>query len=456
MMRLIDDIEPVVKMKLMGLGVEYRVPTVMDLLGLAENTTPEDYEVSLAASVANLGDQAHAAIKRAPSGSVSSADQAKRSKTLKLDVAFRDCLVGLNPLGLPSKMTVALTDAHLELTPGAGDTTTAVTSLKRAAILLIDDVSILDSPGPPFASTRRPQAAPSLQVTELCSKGYVNICQISSAKAVVTASKDDEGEMQLEVELRDDLLVLETCADSTQTLIALANGLKPPTPPSKEIKYRTSVAPLEDLLASIRAEAFGRAEGDYDFDNDFEIAQELGGSTGSEIDFEAGQSESPLNLDSQYYEEAVQEELFDATSASMVAGSTRIEDTNDGVLLSTASLGAGSRSEHESSSDDLSIKDDYFAETSVPRGTAHRWNSKANNYDQHIDVKLQRSPLKVCVREVHIIWHLFDGYDWVRTREVIAKAVQEVEAKAHERRARLDRRAGHDQEFEEDETVIGD
>jgi autophagy-related protein 2 len=430
----------------------------MDILDLAEDATPEDYEVGLAASVANLGEQAHTAIKRAPSGPLASMGQAKASKPLKVDVAFRDCLVGLNPLALASKLTVVLTDAHLQMTPGTQDTLTAVTTMKRAAVLLIDDTSILDSPGAPFASTRRPQAAPSPQVTELCTKGYVNICQISAAKATVTASRDSEGDTQLEVEVRDDLLVLETCADSTQTLIALANALTPPTPPSKEIKYRTSVVPVEDLLASIRAEAFGQPEGVYDFDKDFEFAQEIGRDEGSELDFECGPSDSPLNLDSQYYEEAaVQEELFDATSSSILEEvGTKVEDTNDGVLLSTTGLDNPSSSGMESSSDDLSIHDDYFEGGSVIRGTAHRWNSKANKYDQHNDLKLQRSPLKVCVRDVHVIWHLFDGYDWTRTREVIAKAVQEVEAKAQERRARTDRRGAYDLELEEDETVIGD
>jgi autophagy-related protein 2 len=458
MMRLIDDIEPVLKIKLMGLSLEYRVPTIMDILDLAEDATPEDYEVGLAASVANLGEQAHTAIKRAPSGPLASMGQAKASKPLKVDVAFRDCLVGLNPLALASKLTVVLTDAHLQMTPGTQDTLTAVTTMKRAAVLLIDDTSILDSPGAPFASTRRPQAAPSPQVTELCTKGYVNICQISAAKATVTASRDSEGDTQLEVEVRDDLLVLETCADSTQTLIALANALTPPTPPSKEIKYRTSVVPVEDLLASIRAEAFGQPEGVYDFDKDFEFAQEIGRDEGSELDFECGPSDSPLNLDSQYYEEAaVQEELFDATFSSILEEvGTKVEDTNDGVLLSTTGLDNPSSSGMESSSDDLSIHDDYFEGGSVIRGTAHRWNSKANKYDQHNDLKLQRSPLKVCVRDVHVIWHLFDGYDWTRTREVIAKAVQEVEAKAQERRARTDRRGAYDLELEEDETVIGD
>jgi autophagy-related protein 2 len=452
MMRLIDDIEPVLKVNLIGLSLEYRVPTIMDVLDLAEDATPQDFEASLAASVANLGDQAHAAIKRVPSAPLSSVEQVKASKAIKVDVAFRDCLIGLNPLGIPSKLTVVLTESHLEVTPGKRDRLDAAATMNKASVLLVDDISILESTGAPFASTRRPQIAPSPQVTELCSKGYVNICQISSARAAVRVFRHEDEGTQLEVEVRDDLLVLETCADSTQTLIALANALKPPTPPSKEIKYRTSVVPVQDLLASITADAFGRAEGDYDFDNDFAIADELAGpvpeDAGSEDDFYGGQSDSPLDLHSQYYEEAaVQEELFDATNQSVVAEGPKIEDTSDGVLLSTASLGTGSS---------ISIHDDYFEQRLAVQGTAHRWNSKKNTYDNSNDSKVQRSPLKVSVRDVHVIWHLFDGYDWARTREVIAKAVQDVEAKAYERRARAGRRGDYEQDPDEDETVIGD
>ncbi|KAK3358915.1 hypothetical protein B0T25DRAFT_79867 [Lasiosphaeria hispida] len=450
MMRMIDDMEPVLKIKLLGLSVEYRVPTIMDVLDLAEDATPQDFEASLAASVANLGDQAHAAIKGAPAGPVSTVDQSKNSKPIKVDLALRDCLIGLNPLGLTSKLLVVLTEAHLEATPGKRNTVNAVATLKKASVLLIDDISILEANDGRFASTRQSQVTPSPQVTELCANGYVNVCQISAAKATVKVVKDAEGEARVEVEVRDDLLVLETCADSMQTLISLANALKPPTPPSKEIKYRTSVVPVEDLLASITADAFGRAEGDYDFDNDFAIAQELGGDIGSDDEYYGGDNDSPLQLDSQYYDEAaIQEELFDATAPSLV-GSTRVEDTSDGVLLSTASLST------ESNSDELLVEDNYFEAKSVVKGTAHRWNSKRNTYDESNDLKVQRSPLKVCVRDVHVIWHLFDGYDWARTREVITKAVQDVEAKAYERRARVERRGAYEQDFEEEETVIGD
>ncbi|KAK1756871.1 autophagy-related protein 2 [Echria macrotheca] len=448
MLRMIDDIEPVLKVKLMGLNVEYRVPTVMDVLGLANDATPQDFEASLAASVVNLGEQAHAAIKGAPAASPSPAEQRKDIKPVKLDVSFRDCLVGLNPLGLTSKLLVVLTDAHLDVVPGKRDSLDVVATLKRASVLLTDDISVLDSDEGQFATTRRAQVAPSPQITELCSKGYVNICQISAAKATVKVTKDTEGESHMDIEVRDELLVLETCADSTQTLISLANALKPPTPPSKEIKYLTSIVPVQDLLASITADAFGKAEGDYDFDEDFAMAQELGGDDLSDEDF-YGDNNSPLQLDSQYYQQgSIQEELFDATALSMTSGRTRAEDTLDGVLLSTASVDTGSG--------ELLVEENYFEQSPTVKGTAHRWNSKEDRYDDSNDLKVQRSPLKVQVRDVHVIWNLFDGYDWARTREVITKAVQDVETKAYERRARADRRTVYEQDYDEDETVIGD
>ncbi|KAK4179886.1 putative autophagy-related protein 2 [Triangularia setosa] len=446
-MRMVDDIEPVLKVRLNGLNVEYRVPTIMAVLELSEDATPQDYEASLAASVANLGDHAHAAIKGSPAGSAPPG-QENNSKPIKVDVAFEDCLIGLNPLGPPSKLVLALTTATLEVTPGKQDSVHAVLEMDKASILLIDDVTVLDAPGAPFASKRRPKVIPTPQITELCSKGYVHISQISKAQAVVNVTKDNNSDSQLEMELRDKLLVMETCADSTHTLIALANALTPPTPPSKEIKYKTSIVPVEDLLASITPDAFGHAEGDYDFDNDFlPIGGEQSGDMDSEHDYYGGPNDSPLNLDSQFYEEEViHEELFDATAQSLELSKTKVEETSDGVLLSTASLST------DNSSGRLSVEEGFFEKKkSAVKGTAHRWNSKKNKYDESNDTRTQRSPLKVGVRDVHLIWHLYDGYDWVRTRGVIAKAVKEVENKAYEKRAKAERKGDLDEE-----EIVGD
>lgn len=454
MMRFIDDMEPVLKVKLMGLVVEYRVPTIMDILGLAEDATPQDFEASLAASVANLGGQAHTALKGKQPEHVSTSEQPKSasSRPMAVDVAFRDCLIGLNPLGLTSKLVIALADAHIDVAPFKDNNVKIVGNLRKSSVLLIDDVTVLDGKEAPSTSRRRPSDASSPQVVDLCSKGFVDICQISSARATARVTKSDEGDQHVDIELRDDLLVLETCADSTQTLITLMNALKPPTPPSKEIKYKTSVVPVQDLLASLTADAFGKAEGDYDFDYDFAVPPELGDGTESEEDF-YGEGSSPLELDPRYYEEAaVEEQLFDAGASSVMSDHTTAQDTHDGVLLT--SLNA--TEERDDSGSELEVHEDYFGTASVIEGTAHRWNSSKNTYDQANDGKVLSSPLKVCVRDVHIIWNLFDGYDWTRTRDVISKAVQEVETKAYERRARTDRRAPFEQDVDEQETEIGD
>jgi len=65
--------------------------------------------------------------------------------------------------------------------------------------------------------------------------------------------------------------------------------------------------------------------------------------------------------------------------------------------------------------------------------------------------ELASMPLHVKVREVHFIWHLFDGYDWQKTRNTITKAVHDVENRAEERR----RRPFHDEQ-QESEPLIGD
>ncbi|KAI1087368.1 hypothetical protein F5B19DRAFT_77705 [Rostrohypoxylon terebratum] len=456
-MRIIgDEMEPVIKIRMRNLSIEYRVPTIMDILGLAEDTTPQDFEATLAASVANLGEHAHAAITGKPQVRSPTCNEGgnKDAKPTKVDFILQDCLLGLNPLGLTSKLTIVLTDAHFEIALSNGDDAKVLGQINRASILLVDDVSILDSKESSSTSRRRTSNTPTPQVVELCQQGYVDICFISSAKVTVHigANKVD-GNKWVDVELRDDLLVVETCADSTQTLIALANALAPPTPPSKQIKYRTNVVPVEDLLASISADAFGRAEGDYDFDNDFGLAQEL--SRDDDSDFGIGNSgqSSPLAVDSRYYDESsVEAQLFDAAD-SMLSERTTTQDTTDGVLLTNFN----SQPEEQIDDDGLIVNDNYFGAGSIIQGTAHRWNSAKNEYDHDNDTKVQRSPLSVRVRDVHFIWNLFDGYDWNRTREVISKAVHDIETTAIERQTRHDRaRMNTDMEVVEEETVIGD
>ncbi|KAK6583160.1 hypothetical protein PZA11_004236 [Diplocarpon coronariae] len=444
-----DEMEPVVKIKLWNLKFEYRVPTLMILMGMAEDATSQDVSASLTASVATLTDFATRKVTRTISQDAGAAPNPSGlgSKPMSIDVALRDCILGMNPMSLPSKVLVVLTEAHLEAVLPKDQTASASIELNKSSILVIDNVAHLTS-----RQSTKPRRhsfdGGSTQVADLCHTGYVSVSYISSAKAVIHMTTSGEEERAFDVELRDDLFVLESCADSTQTLISVLNNLSPPTLPSEETKYRTKVIPVQDLLSSLSGDAFGTAEGEYNFDDDFGLAE-------GEGDFPGGDS-GDLDYDSYYcqkeFDELYDEAIMEEGGGSSASTQLTIRDTHDGVLLDSFVQPLEAQDEPK----DLEFQEDHFGTGSILEGTAHRWNSVRNTYDRTNTYKIRKSPLKVCVRDVHIIWNLFDGYDWQHTRDAISKAVQEVESKAIERRARKERRPPFEQDIEDDETVIGD
>ncbi|EPE05630.1 atg c terminal domain-containing protein [Ophiostoma piceae UAMH 11346] len=546
MLRIIgNDMEPMIKIKMWGLNFEYRVPTIMDVLGLAEDITPQDFEASLAASVANLGEQAHSAIASSSAAAAKTKKKAQEdgAKPMVVDLSFRDCVVGLNPLGLSSKLNIVLVDTHLEMAvPQVDERIFTVIELNRLALLLVDDVSNLASAkevtfAPGHAARRSsgdtsylspPQSLSKDMVSRLSSRGFVEICQISAAKVIVDVSAPDEdGQKTIDLEVRDDLLVLETCADSTQTLITLANALKPPTPPSKEVKFKTEVMPVKDLLASISIDAFGRAEGNYNFDEDF-ILEEDDYAEGTAGDYSEGDLYGASPEQSQLLYAGHRSRAMEHSVASLPSALADDDDILFDGDLDDLDVGHGRHGGHEehgehgepgtvaeqlfnassvfserterppslsqsyadlaseslepiqlgyahndpiiSSVEEIKIIENFWgnAEDSVSDESTHanRWSSVQNNYDNNRSSggvglsSKKRPPLRVRVRDVHVIWNLFDGYDWQHTRDVITKTVEEVEAKAFERRQR-NRRSGNDQynpysDEEEEEAVIGD
>jgi autophagy-related protein 2 len=449
-----DEMDPVIKVKLWNIRVEYSVPLLMDFLGLSEMATTEEIVSGITASVATLTDVTFSGVPAA-SRKENTKDKESRcpdSKAMMVDVSLRECILALNPLGLLSKVLVVMTEAHVSAVHPKENNASATIEMSKGSLLVIDDVANISAAGV-GKMRRRSFDGGSSQVADLCAAGFVSVSYFSSAKAVIhVTGVTDEAEKYIDVELRDDLLVIESCADSTQTLIAALNGLKPPMPPSQEVKYRTKVIPVQDLLASLSGDAFGTAEGNYDFDEDFgpgivEGAETRGDEDTSELDFDSHyyQEEDSLEHhdDSRDYEESRQ--------GSVLFDQLQSQDTNDGVLLESFT-----EREQVHIQEELHFQEDHFGSGSVLEGTAHRWNSAKNTYDRSNDQKVRNGPLKVRVRDVHIIWNLFDGYDWQHTRDAISKAVQDVESKAIEQRARNDRRSTFDQDIADEETVIGD
>jgi len=443
-----DEMEPIVKVKLWNLKAEYRVPTLMTLLGLGETATTEDMATSLAASVATLTDRKQISLAIHSGQAKEKEPKSQDSKALTVDLGIRDCILGLNPLGLPSKVLIVMTEAHVSAILPKDNNTSATGEMGKGSLLVVDNITNITT-GTQTKSRRHSFDGGSTQVADLCSQGFVSLGYVASAKAIIRASTGENPDVKhIDIELRDDLFVLESCADSTQTLIAALGALAPPSPPSKEVKYRTKVMPMQDLLASFTGDAFESPDKEFDFDEEF----------GSHVETGLENESSNLDFDSEYYaQEHFAGSLAHSAGESSRHGSVLFDqdhgkDTDDGVLLQSFSS-----KQHVHIHEELDFKEDHFGTGSVVEGTAHRWNSAKNAYDKSDASKVRESPLKVCVRDVHIIWNLFDGYDWQATKDAITKAVQEVESKAIDRRARHDRRStAMEIDFDEEETVIGD
>ncbi|KAJ5156260.1 hypothetical protein N7492_009063 [Penicillium capsulatum] len=428
-----DEMDPTFKVKLHHLRVEYTIPSIMAFLGLGQDSTGGDVVNEMAHSIVNLTENSTRTTEKA-SFSTHTSDLSRQStKPTRLAVGLRNCVLGLNPRNCPSKGLVVLTNAKFGGTMHGDESSDTTLDIRKASIMVIDDVrneGNIDS-----LPQRALPVTQSRQVQAYIDLGYVSVSSISSATAVVKLVRlADGGNKSLDIELRDNLLILETCADSTQTLIGILNGLQPPMPPSATAKYRTEVMPIQDMLASFTGDAFAS-------DSEFPVDQHIDTETNT------GQ----VSLEDQLSDELEYVSDFPGRQGNAVHdGDLDLLGTSQHDLLDSF------HSQCHVSSDisELNFEDDHFAKKSAVGGTAHRWDSTHNTYGLPNDTKLQRSPLRVRVRDMHVIWNLFDGYDWQRTRDTISKAVQDVETKASERRARASRMSpGFD---DDEESVIGD
>lgn len=447
-----NEMEPTIKIKLHNLRVEYHVPTIMAIMGLSDTITAETIVADIANSIATVTNRRELSVSPAKSSSQTSSSNDRSTsstKTLLFDIEIRNSVVGLNPRNSSARGLIVLTNTQLLGALPKEDEASATLEIRTASLMIVDDVqNIVRSDDPMSASSSGTQHS---QVRGLSDIGYVSVGYVSAAKAVLQVVKAATGEGQsIDVELRDDLLVLETCADSTQTLQSIMNGLKPPLPPSAELKYRTEVVPVQDMLASLSGDAFVTGEAsDGDDDN-----HSLGFEEGDMVDDEVPQN---LEFVSSFYNPDP-DGLYDGIADSMleedletIASPPGTREIGDKRLLESFQ----EKCQVAPGGAPIDFRDDHFGPSSTVGGTAHRWDAKANTYGLTDDFKTANNPLRVRVRDVHFIWNLFDGYDWRHTRDVISQAVADVQSKATERRSKADRRKSSEAE-EEEESVIGD
>ncbi|MCJ1380649.1 autophagy- protein 2 [Xylographa soralifera] len=445
-----NEMEPTLKCKLWNLRVEYRVSTMMAILGLSETTTGEIIIADMVSSIATLTDR-QPRPKFASQVSESSEKSTVRTKTLRFEVMVRDSVIGLNPRLSSSKGLFVLSNTRLTGTfPKKDDPVLGGTvEIRKASLMIID--SILNVVKYRDIQNDLPSTNRKTQIQSLIAMGYIAVSDISAAKIswqVMSAGKD--GESSIDIEVRDDLFVLETCADSTQTLQSIFSGLQPPMPPSQEMKYRTEVIPVEDMLASFTGDAFATTVDDGTQIEDYPLGLDEGDLMDDDV---------PQNLEyvSSFYDpnpattaDDIANSILEGDLGSMV-GPPITREIGDKPLLQSFQ----EQYEVAPGSGSLDFNENYFGSDSKRDDTAQRWDSDRNAYELSSEHRTQGSPLRLRIRDVHIIWNLFDGYDWQHTRDTISQAVADVETKAAERLARKDNRKSLEP-VDEEESVIGD
>ncbi|KAL2435114.1 Autophagy-related protein 2 [Exophiala dermatitidis] len=431
-----DEMEPTVRMKISNTCLEYKVPTLVALISLLDRLkTAED----------SAGKQVPSSQPSSPSAS-NNGDASNLARKVKFSLAFRDSAVALNPHGSPAKGLFVLTDAVIRHEDVKGGSMINL-DIKKASLLIIDDGR---TAGQDTANVdHKLYFEENDQIQQLARAGFVPVGTISSASAIVDVVEDRlAGETRLDVEFRNNLLFIETCADSTQTLIQILGGLAPPTSPSKVDKFRTEIVPIEDMLASFTGNAFVSEPGP-----ELGLTASKGDSSGYGVKYDEEEEEENYMADIYAAAEDADDEMTASHVESDLGRSTMAESVHVAPVNATGAAADelnGSIMVHSM----LDFRTDHFAPKTDVGGTAHRWNSTQNTYGLASDSVLKRSPLKVRVRDVHVIWNLFDGYDWQATRDTISQAVKDIEAKAMARRPRSSsRNAGGEAE---EEAVIGD
>ena len=453
MLRMVgDEVEPVVKVKLFNICVEYDVPTLLSLTSTQTALEVEQKVQDLAASV--LDNPSPGFKKPSPPVSDVSKSTGSANKKLAVDVLLRGCALGLQPTDLKSKGLLILEDTKFGTSVPPDESFEAVLNIRQATLYVADHEAVLspDNLTSP-ASSSQPNHSLRLQ-NYLLDRGYVSVSSIRSAQATVCVLEDGPNhEKFIDVELRDEFFLLETCADSTQTLISVLNGLSPPALANDDPKFRPQpdhgLMTLDDMVNSFSGDAFvkpGPAPSAlFDADTDLPAFEEeslmVGSDTASGV-YDAMHEGMGLD-DEDFYsggnlddtaESLLEQDPFEMTSSPQFGDEALLRSLRKELGSSAVVTPAVIRPYYQ---DDRKLDKIYGGSRAL--GEAHE--------------QQKRFPVQVRVREVNIIWNLYDGYDWRRTREAITQAVEEVEMKLEERKS--NRRRSNT--FEDDtETVIGD
>lgn len=471
-----DEEEPTVKLKLFNLCIEYSVPAILELTNMDREMEPEEMVNAMAQSVANIALADHAP------ESHSAKDSKSPSKRTVLDLLVHNSAIGLTPQNLPSKVLLVLSDVHASTKIPPEATVEARLELRKASLLIRDQLNGLAEPSMPASLSK---ADRDFAVKCLVGQGFVSVGSVMSASVGISASESAAlGAKMVELDVKNELLLVETCADSLQTLIATFGALAPPTPPNRQPKYLTEPLAIEDLLKSLSGEEPAQSKPQkiiFDADNDAASVSSNVSLTGSMLDnadqmmgeslmtgslygpvsgildVEAG-PDKESTVDGDYLDTAeslLEDDPFEMTMAPE-------ELMGDPALMRDLNRQAKSAVKDKCSKVEVDDIDDLSDLGYDALGSGQQTLGDPNRFNApYSKVRLRPRdaahgkdvPFRLRLHDFNVIWHLYDGYDWQRTRDGIVEAVEEVEQKAEARKAR--RQQPRD-DPDDDGSVIGD
>nr|OQO30071.1 hypothetical protein B0A51_02756 [Rachicladosporium sp. CCFEE 5018] len=466
--------EPMVKVKLFNTCLEYSVATLLDFADVEEPESAERSVVEMVSSVAHIGTDDHA-------GDQSPTKSEASDKKMKIVLLLHHSAIGLSPTIATSKGIVVLTNGILSTTVPPSKTASGTIRLREAGLFIIDAVRGDDQTA--VSSRRNPAQNTKVSrsvLAHVSRQGFVSIGSLSSASVNVRVSnKPAIGHTTVEVDVRNEFILLETCADSTQTLFALLGGLTPPAKPNNEIKYLTQPTTLADMISSFSGEAVPAPQKSASILFDVEKSGISGTSSlhtslsASEPDDLLVQSEMTSSL---YGPVSGVLDVADADGDKADEDSTEIAESlleddpfemaeapENGAMGDAALLRSLRRqwqpvaSEQTAELGNYEIEDlgfDALGREHRALGSRHRFNAPTSRKVYNANkTLLEHLPFRLKLQDVNFEWHLHDGYDWQETRNGISAAVEKLEQRAEERIAR--RRQQRD-DLEDDNSVIGD
>lgn len=327
---------------------------------------------------------------------------ANTSDRLEVHFTTLDCVLGLNPGRLPSKLLVVVGKGNLDLTVGTVQLYVK-SSLRDCNLLLVDDMRNMKAAPPTNLSSNIAYISP---VAWLNSSGFHSIGFINCTHVGITINTDIEsikkrnekfkipGNLSLlDLKVNSDDHQLDLCADSAHVLIQIVNDLRTPVVLNDDEKFRINVLEPCNLLNDIEDE-FKYKSHESSLSNSLKLDNDS---------LSESRKESQLNVIDEYY-----------------------NDLDKDISKLSISSDSSSRSENKGNTADesgFSFDEDHFS----------------NNVDNN-EIKVYPVKLNVNLSKTKIL--LYDGYDWKQTRKAIKGAVKRVEDRARrelERKKRLSR-----------------